>query len=264
MTEIEVYRFPETGSEIRAIVGDEEPVFIAADLAAAFGYRDTYNATRLLTEAEKGTHLMSTPGGQQQVTVVTEGGMYRLAMRSNLPGAVKFQMWIANEVLPSIRKTGAYATPVAPAMPDITTPAGVLALAEKFAETARQLVDADTRIQELEPKALAHDVFLASQDGDVLVRQAAKLLGWQEKHLRQFMVDEHLIYERQATCGARQWDFYADHRAHFNAVEATVEHGWGRCAHYTLYVTPRGLSLVQKRITKRQAEMRNAIEAGAK
>lgn len=153
---------------------------------------------------------------------------------------------------------------VAPAFPDLTTPQGVLALATQFQRTAEQLVEADRRLKELEPKALAHDTFLSAQDGDVLVRQAAKLMGWQEKHLRQLLVEERMIYRRQATCGQDQWDFYAAHRDHFRAIEKMVEHGWGSCAHYTLYVRPAGVALVQKRIAKRQSEMAAAIEGGAR
>lgn len=153
----------------------------------------------------------------------------------------------------------AQASPVS-MLPDITTPAGVLAMAEQFALTARQLVDADARIAELEPKALMHDTFLTAQDGDVLVRQAAKALHMKEKQLRQFLADEHLLYRRKATCGADQWDFYAEHDRHFNAVEKVVEHTWGKCAHYTVYVTPAGLALVQKRIAKRKAELAAAIQ----
>ncbi|WP_216355895.1 phage antirepressor KilAC domain-containing protein [Streptomyces sp. MP131-18] len=148
----------------------------------------------------------------------------------------------------------------APALPDLSTPTGVLALAEHYVATARQLVEADTKIRALEPKALAHDTLMAAQDGDVLVRQAAKLLGWAEKQLRVFLIDEGLVYRRQATCGAAQYDFYAAHADCFNAVERVVEHTWGSCAHYTLHLTPRGIAFVQMRIEKRRAEMAAAIE----
>lgn len=152
----------------------------------------------------------------------------------------------------------------APRLPDLTTPQGVLALAQEFTRTAEQLVEADRKLKELEPKALAHDTLMAAQDGDLLVRQAAKAIGWQEKQLRHFLLDEKLIYRRQATCGASQYDFYAAHADCFNAVEKVVEHTWGSCAHYTLMLTPRGVAFVQMRISKRQSEMRAAIEGGAR
>lgn len=154
--------------------------------------------------------------------------------------------------------------PTTPALPDLTTPQGVLALATQFHRTAEQLVEADRRIKELEPKALVHDTLMAAKDGDVLIRQAAKVLGWQEKQLRAFLVDEKLLYRRQATCGAGQYDFYAAHADCFNAVERLVEHTWGSCAHYTLHVTPRGIAFIQMRITKRRSEMAAAIEGGVR
>jgi phage antirepressor YoqD-like protein len=150
------------------------------------------------------------------------------------------------------------------AMPDITTPAGVLAMAEQFAATARQLVEASAKVAELEPKALVHDTLMAAQDGDRLVRQAAKELGWRESDLRAFLLDEKLIYRRQRTCGGWEYDFYASHAGCFNSVEKVVEHTWGSCAHYTLHLTTRGMSFVQMRIGKRQAEMQSAIQGGAR
>lgn len=151
-----------------------------------------------------------------------------------------------------------------PRLPDLTTPQGVLALAQEFTRTAEQLVEADRRLKELEPKALAHDTLMAAAEGDVLVRQAAKILGWKERDLRGFLLDEKLIYRRQQTCGGWEYDFYAAFAEQFNAVKTVVEHSWGSCAHYTLHVTPRGLAFVQMRIGKRQAEMRAAIEGGAR
>jgi prophage antirepressor-like protein len=264
---VSVERFANGEFEVEiAPVGDSFRV-IASGLARALGFHAAKDMLRTVPEAEKGWELAPTPGGQQQVWTLTEPGFYRVIGQrqaervkdSSVREQVKrFQSWVYGEVLPSLRKHGSYS--VAPALPDISTPQGVLALAERFADTARQLVEADAKVKELEPKALAHDTLMAAQAGDVLVRQAAKLLGWAEKQLRAFLIDEQLIYRREATCGTTQYDFYAAHADCFNAVERVVEHTWGSCAHYTLYVTPRGLAFVQMRIEKRRAEMAAAIE----
>jgi anti-repressor protein len=250
------------GAQVRTLILDGEPWWVGRDATAILGYRTTNDGTRWLDEDEKGTHLVRTLGGDQEMVIVSEPGLYSLILRSKRPDAKTFKRWITHEVIPSIRRTGQYGS--APALPDLTTPQGVLALAEQFKQTAEQLVDADARIKELEPKALVHDTLMAAADGDVLVRQAAKTLGWPEKQLRHFLLDEKLIYRRQATCGASQYDFYAAHADCFNAVEKLVEHTWGSCAHYTLHVTPRGLSFIQMRIGKRRAEMAAAIEGGAR
>lgn len=95
-------------SEIRLIVRAGEPWFITADVARVLGYRDANNAGRVLDEDEKGTHVVSTPGGDQKLTVINESGLYALVLRSRKPEARKFAKWVTSEVLPAIRKTGSY------------------------------------------------------------------------------------------------------------------------------------------------------------
>ena len=266
MSTIIPFTFPETGQPVRTVTIDSEPWFVGNDVVTVLGYSNGRMAIGALPERMKSSVTIAdgTPGNPNR-TVISEFGVYRLIMRSNLPAAERFQDWLAEEVIPSIRRTGGYTiAPPAPALPDLTTPQGVLALAQQFQRTAEQLVEADARIKELEPKALVHDTLMAAQAGDLLVRQAAKAIGWQEKQLRHFLLDERLIYRRQATCGVTQYDFYAAHADCFNAVEKVVEHTWGSCAHYTLHLTPRGLAFVQMRVAKRQSEMHAAIQGGVR
>ncbi|MFC5888530.1 BRO family protein [Kitasatospora sp. CM 4170] len=255
------YRFPETDTPVRVATIDGEPWFVVADVCKVLGIGNPSDAARRLNEGDLDTiEVTDSLGRRQNAYAANESGLYDLILDSRKPEARAFRRWITAEVIPSIRRTGSYSVaPAAPALPDITTPQGVLALAQQFARTAEQLVEADARLRELEPKALAHDTLMAAQDGDVLVREAAKVLGWQEKQLRAFLLDEHLIYRRQATCGQTQYDFYAANAVHFNAVVRVVSHTWGECAHYTLHITPRGMELIQKRIARRQVEMRDAI-----
>lgn len=138
-----------------------------------------------------------------------------------------------------------------------------LALMVIEAEDARET--AELRARELEqnlatvaPKAEGYDQLMASNGGR-LVREVAKVLGWREKELRAFLLEEHLIFMRQATCGVIQYDAYAAYSAHFHPVEAIVNHRYGDCAHYTLTVLPRGIDLIRKRIADRQARMRQEL-----
>lgn len=176
MSAVELFQAP-TGHDIRVVVVDDAPWFVAADVAAALGYRDSFNATRLLDEVEKGTHEMSTPGGLQSVTIVSEPGLYRLVMRSNRPDAVRFQMWVAHEVLPAIRRTGTYAVAPSPAELDELEVARryVRAIEDKRAAVTRAEL-AEARNAELEPSAHAWNV-LASTNGDYSVREAAYALN---------------------------------------------------------------------------------------
>lgn len=172
-TDLEVFRFPDTNQQIRTVVIDGEPWFVAAEIALALGYRDAYNATRWLHEIEKGTHQMSTPGGLQNVTIVSEAGLYRLVMRSNQDNAIRFQMWIAHEVLPTLLKTGSYS--IEPAAPQHVMPQSFSEALELAARQARALEEKDAALAIAEPKADAWDV-LASAQGDYSVREAAFIL----------------------------------------------------------------------------------------
>ena len=98
------------GRSVRVVLRDDEPLWVAADVAACLGYRDASNALRLLDEDEKGTHEVSTPGGMQRLLVVNESGLFHLILKSRLRGAVEFRRWVTGEVLPSIRRTGGYGT----------------------------------------------------------------------------------------------------------------------------------------------------------
>ena len=82
--------------------------FVAADVATALGYRDAERATRLLTDTQKGTHNVCTPGGQQRMSVVSESGMNALVLRSRRPEAVKLAEWITGTVMPSLSTRGGY------------------------------------------------------------------------------------------------------------------------------------------------------------
>lgn len=94
--------------EVRTIVKDGEPWFVATDVCSTLGYRDASNGLRCLDEDEKGTHSVSTPGGTQKLTIINESGLYALVLRSKKPEARKFAKWVTREVLPAIRKTGRY------------------------------------------------------------------------------------------------------------------------------------------------------------
>lgn len=98
-------------SNVRIIVEDGEPFFCAPDVCKALGYNNT---SQSLADhcVQKGISKRYTPtnGGLQNLAYIDERNLYRLVMRSKLPSAEKFQDWVCGEVLPSIRKTGKYAT----------------------------------------------------------------------------------------------------------------------------------------------------------
>lgn len=110
MTEIQIFSNPQFG-EIRTAIGENgEPMFCLTDVAKALGYSRPADA---VSTHCKGVSILPTPtnGGVQQVKFGKEGDVYRLVMKSKLPEAGMFQDWVCDEVLPTIRKHGVYATP---------------------------------------------------------------------------------------------------------------------------------------------------------
>ena len=89
---------------------DGEPWFVAVDVCDALGIGNSRDATARLDSDEKGVVLTDTLGGQQKLGIVNEPGLYVLVLGSRKPQAKGFRRWIAHEVIPSIRKHGAYAT----------------------------------------------------------------------------------------------------------------------------------------------------------
>ena len=109
----QIYQFE--GRTVRVVSIAGEPWFVATDLAKALGYSHTPHMRRALQEDEKGVHIMdplytgNTPaGGNQEMNVISESGMYAAIFKSRKVEAERFRKWVTSEVLPSIRKTGKY------------------------------------------------------------------------------------------------------------------------------------------------------------
>ena len=97
--------------DIRAIEKDGEPWFVGKDVAVALGYTNTRKAIAdHVDDEDKGVTKCDTLGGEQNITIINESGLYSLVLSSKLPQAKVFKHWVTAEVLPSIRRHGAYAT----------------------------------------------------------------------------------------------------------------------------------------------------------
>lgn len=97
--------------KIRALTIDGEPWMVGKDVARSLGYKDTVNALKSHVEADdKRGWRITTPSGEQEMTVINESGFYSLAFGSKMKEAKAFKRWVTHEVLPSIRKTGGYMT----------------------------------------------------------------------------------------------------------------------------------------------------------
>ena len=105
----QVFSSPEFGS-VRVVMQDNEPWFVAADVCKALEIGNTSQALSRLDSDEKGIISNDTPGGKQEMTTVSEPGLYSLVLSSRKPEAKAFKRWITHDVIPSIRKHGAYMT----------------------------------------------------------------------------------------------------------------------------------------------------------
>jgi len=105
------------GANIRALEIDSEPYFVGKDVAEALGYADPTTAIRSHCKGAQKLHPLQTAGGVQEVRVLSEPDVLRLIVNSTLPAAERFERWVFEEVLPSIRKTGSYTAPKATPSP---------------------------------------------------------------------------------------------------------------------------------------------------
>jgi prophage antirepressor-like protein len=110
-TEVIPFRFESESSTVRVVEIDGEPWFVVKDVLSALEYAEDYNPSRAVDRVPdkwKGVHPLHTLGGQQDMVIFSEAGLYFFVGRSDKPKALPFQMWLAGEVLPSLRKRGFY------------------------------------------------------------------------------------------------------------------------------------------------------------
>lgn len=180
---------------VRVVIRDGEPLFIANDVCDTLGYQRARDA---VSQHCKGAvkHRVLTPGGAQEMTLIPERDVYRLVMRSKLPTAERFEEWVVDEVLPTIRKTGSYGgTPL-----NLNDPATLLALLQTHANQSIQL---QHQVAALEPKAQALDR-LGATEGSVCVSDAAKSLNMSPRKLFDWLSAHKWIFRRGATWVAYQ------------------------------------------------------------
>lgn len=103
-----VFTFNASNQNIRVQMKDGEPWFVAKDVCDALTLENSRKATASLDDDEKGVSPIVTPSGTQQMTIVSESGLYNLIFQSRKAEAKAFRKWVTSEVLPSLRKTGRY------------------------------------------------------------------------------------------------------------------------------------------------------------
>lgn len=196
MNELQNFNFK--GAEVRGVLIDNKPYLVAKDVAKFLGYKRTADAIKAhVPDKDKGVGEIQTPGGKQKIILISESGMYHLVFASKLPGAEQFTDWVTSEVLPAIRKHGAYLTDKKAA--DIVTNKD--ALADLLKQASDQLKAKDLQIAEMRPKALFADAVTESNT-TILVGDLAKLIkqngvNMGQRRLFKWLRDNHYLISRR-------------------------------------------------------------------
>lgn len=196
------------GRNVRLVEIDGEQWFVATDIARELGYAEAKDLTRSLDEDEKGRHVMPTLGGDQEIAVISEPGVYRAIVQrrankkhddSLTAKIARFQRFVFHDVLPQIGRTGSYSSaPIAPALPDFTSPAvAARAWAEQFearATAEAQVAQQRTEIATLAPRADAFDRFMDAP-GLYGFQAAGRALGCMPNKFTKWLRDEGYIWD---------------------------------------------------------------------
>lgn len=232
--------FTYNGNEVRTVQKDGEPWWVLKDVCEVLGiskYRDT--AARL-EDDEREPIRVDTLGGAQEMLCVNESGLYNVILRSDKPEAKPFRKWVTSEVLPSIRRHGAYMTPetleAAILNPDLLIRLCTALKDEQDKNKALQAANSTLAVdnQIMKPKA---DYFDEIVDRSLLTnfRETAKQLQIKEKEFIRFLLDRKYIYRDKK--GKIQP--YADKNSGLFEVKEFVNEKTGFSSTQTV-ITPKG------------------------
>lgn len=169
----EIQQFYFNNAALRTLTDEAgEPWFVAKDVCDILEISNPSDALKRLDDDERSRFNL---GRQGETNIVNEAGLYALVLGSRKPEAHEFKRWVTHEVLPQIRRTGGY-IPASETDDDITILAKAVMIGQRtMEEQKRRIAAQQSRIVELEPKALFADAVAAS-DGTCLVGELAKML----------------------------------------------------------------------------------------
>lgn len=235
MSELQIFENRDFG-QVRTIEIDGKPYFVAGDVANALGYA---NPRKAIQDHCKGVTKRDTltNGGTQSITYIPEGDVYRLIIRSKLPSAERFERWVFDEVIPSIRKTGGYQMPQ-------TYAEALRALADK-AEQAERLA---LENKEMQPKAEFFDAVTDSRDA-IPMAEVAKVLDmgigrnklFEFLRSRKVLQPDNVPYQRYIDSG------------YFRVVEQRFDRGCGDVGiNIKTLVFQKGVDYIRRLIIEEQ------------
>lgn len=250
---LRLFQFEE--QNVRTLVIDDEPYFVGKDVAEILGYAKPRNAISVHVDEEdkKDAPIQGTLGGVQTMTMVNESGLYSLILSSKLPTAKKFKRWVTSEVLPTIRKHGAYMTEQK-IEEALLNPDTLITLAKQLKAEKKQRLLAQKQVEEMTPKAVFHDA-VANAENTMLVRDVAHFLrqnGLDIGGTRFFVwlrLNGFLTKNNQPTQLSLE-------RGYFKVKETVVHTNHGFQTKTTPKITGRGQTFFLKKMLKEQEEMK--------
>lgn len=184
------------GLPVRVVDVDGEPHFVGKDVAEVLGYQRPNDALQQHCKGAVKRRTLPTSGGPQELRVISEPDLLRLVMGSRLPAAERFERWVFEDVLPTIRRTGSYGFQVPQTLTGALKLAAELSEARDAAENlAKQL---ELQVKEQAPKVAALAA-IAGTDGSKCFREAASVLQVRPKDLKNLLLAEHWLYYRGST-----------------------------------------------------------------
>lgn len=165
MNELQNFNF--SGQDVRIITINDEPWFVVADIAKVLGASNSRSLAQMVDEEDKGKQSLHSGS---DATIVNESGLYTILLRSNNPQAKPFRRWVTSELLPTIRKHGAYMTDKK--AQDVISGNG---LADLLLQAGNQIKQLELEKSQMKPKALFADSVSASEN-TILIRDLAKIL----------------------------------------------------------------------------------------
>jgi prophage antirepressor-like protein len=217
-------------SIVRVVIKNGEPWFVARDVCECLGLLDVSMSVARLDEDEKGTSIICTPGGNQEMIVVSESGLYSLIMTSRKPEARQFKKWVTSEVLPQIRKTGMYVCSYK--------------IPQTYPEALRLAADLAEQNQKLLPKAEQYDRFI-SGDNYQAMNIVAKALGIGRNKLFRLLRDRRILMNNNTP-----YQRYID-AGYFVVKEKPIQMGGDVINKPQTYVTAKGVDWLSRLLDER-------------
>ena len=251
MSENKIQVWNYESSEVRTVQVNGEPWFVLSDVCKVLELSTPARvAERLEKDEVSQTHTIDRMGREQKTTIINESGLYTVILRSDKPQAKPFRKWVTSEVLPSIRKHGAYMTPET-IKKVMLTPDFIISLAgelkneqEKNKKLTLELESKDEEISTLKPKATYCDLVLSCTNA-VPISLIAKDYGMSARKLNSILNDMKIQYK----CGG-QWILNQNYAGKGYTKSATHTYNtiYGTAANIRTNWTQKGRLLIYEKL----------------